>query len=108
MFLVHAFAQEDLDQGLVGYVALVGHLAQFVQHGLGQAQGDGPRGGFQLGKNGATGLAPVQVIGRVVGRPELALLVFVLEFRNSLAHIVFSLLPTCPGPRSRGSCPAGG
>ena len=52
VFLIYPFAQEHLDKRLVWHITLVCKLAQFVQHELGQAQGNGARGWFEVGENG--------------------------------------------------------
>lgn len=46
ILLIDPLSQERLDQGLVGDVALVRQLSQFIQHGFGQAQRDSLRGWF--------------------------------------------------------------
>ena len=47
-FLFDAFLEEYFDQRLVGYIALVRHRAQFVQHHAREAQRDRLRGWLQL------------------------------------------------------------
>jgi len=62
VFLVYPFAQENLDERLVWHITLVCQLAQFVEHELGQAQGDGARGWFEVGENGPVPRVPCPVL----------------------------------------------
>ena len=85
-FLLETLGEKDLEQRLVGYIALVGEDLQVLDHGDGQAQGDGSERRLEVGEARALGGFPVDVCGGVVRRPELPFLGFELELRNSFRH----------------------
>src|SRR5260370_1326115 len=104
--LLDALGQEDLEERLVGNVALVGEHLEILDQPLRQAEGDGLRRGLELRERGALGATPIQVLGRVVGRPELPLLLLGLKSWDrlqalALGHfrIPFARAGSCLAPR---------
>ncbi len=71
---------------LSGHIALVGELLEPIEHRFRQAQRDRLRGRLQLREYRALAGAPIDVIGRIVSRPELPFRVLILEFWQPLFH----------------------
>ena len=94
-FLIDAFLEEYFDQRLVGYVALVRHGAQFIQHHAREAQRDRLCGWLQLGQDNLLGDIPIQIVGGVVRCPERAFFILALKGRNLIGFLLhISLLPS--------------
>jgi len=71
---VEFLRQPDLDQRLIRHVALVGGDLDAIEQALRQAQRNGGRGQLQVREPRPLRLAPIDVVGRIVGLPKLPFL----------------------------------
>src|SRR5438128_1007132 len=99
--------EKDLHERLIRHVAFVGQGLELLEQRNRQTNRDGRRGRSKVRQGGSNRLAPVEVIGGVVLRPEAALLVLVREVRQrlpsrslSLAHRSSALVGSCLGLKS--------
>ena len=71
---VHLLLEPDLDQRLIGHVALVGGDLDAIEQVLRQPQRDRRGRQLEIGKARALRLAPIDIVGGVVGLPKFPLL----------------------------------
>jgi hypothetical protein len=71
---VEFLRQPDLDQRLIPHVALVGGDLDAIEQALRQAQRNGGGGQLQVAEPRPLRLAPIDLVGRIVGLPKLPFL----------------------------------
>jgi len=102
----HALCKEYLKQRLVRHIAFVGEHPKIFHQRNGKAQGDRLRRRLQAREGPPRGSTPINVVGRVVIRPELPFFVFRFKLRDwlqvlPLGHVrsPFVLARSYPEPR---------
>jgi len=78
--------QEQLDERLVRHVVSIREHLEILEHRFGQPERDGSHGRLELRECDAPGSTPIEILGRVVFRPELTFCLLALE-RGDLLHV---------------------